>query len=258
MKKFFIAIVCFSLLLISGSSFVFAKSFEEIKGDLINFKDCGTVGHACCDPKILTDIELKIKPDLGNGTVNKVLQAVADSTINKLLGASAFMIKSFAPQVQNIIGNGCADGEPTIETSNSQNNVVTSCVCKAKAGFDLKTQCGFIKNESERNACNACFSQADEKDRGVWTAIGCVNTDIGSFIQRWVLGFGIGLAGIVAFGSIIYAAIQMQMSQGNAEQIKKAQELLTSSIIGLLFIIFSVFILQFIGVNILQIPGFGS
>ena len=40
------------------------------------------------------------------------------------------------------------------------------------------------------------------------------------------------------------------------EKIKKAQDLLTSCIMGLMLIIFAVFILRLVGVNILRIPGF--
>ena len=47
------------------------------------------------------------------------------------------------------------------------------------------------------------------------------------------------------------------ISQGNPEQVKGAREQLTAAIIGLLFIIFSLVILQVIGFNILRIPGFG-
>ena len=38
--------------------------------------------------------------------------------------------------------------------------------------------------------------------------------------------------------------------------LKKAQELITSCIMGLMLIIFSIFILRLIGVDILKIPGF--
>jgi hypothetical protein len=67
--------------------------------------------------------------------------------------------------------------------------------------------------------------------------------------------FGVGLAGIAAFLCIIYAAFILQTSRGNPERIKKAREYLTNCIIGLLIIIFAVFVLRLIGVDILQIAG---
>jgi len=42
------------------------------------------------------------------------------------------------------------------------------------------------------------------------------------------------------------------------EALKDARDQLISAIIGLIFIIFSLVILQIIGVDILRIPGFGN
>ncbi len=44
-------------------------------------------------------------------------------------------------------------------------------------------------------------------------------------------------------------------SSGNPEKVQAAREQLTSAVVGLLFIIFSITILQVIGVDILHIPG---
>lgn len=44
-------------------------------------------------------------------------------------------------------------------------------------------------------------------------------------------------------------------SQGDHEKVKEAREILTSAIIGLLFLIFSLVILEVIGVDLLHIPG---
>ncbi len=62
--------------------------------------------------------------------------------------------------------------------------------------------------------------------KGLWTAIGCVPTDVPTILKKYVWPFGLGMAGGVAF-------------------------------LYFLLIIFSIFILQVIGVQILQIPGFG-
>lgn len=103
----------------------------------------------------------------------------------------------------------------------------------------------------ERIKCLNCANGG-----GVWSGMGCVYTDTKDFIEKTVFGLGIGFAGGFALLCIIYAAFMMQSSQGNPEKLKKAQELITSCIMGLMLIIFSVFILRLIGVNILKIPGF--
>ena len=93
---------------------------------------------------------------------------------------------------------------------------------------------------------------------GINTAIGCIpitdpNLFIG-FILRWAIGIGGG----IAFLLIVYSAFMIMTSQGNPERLKAGQELLTSAIAGLIMLIFSVFILELIGVKILQIPGFSE
>ena len=89
----------------------------------------------------------------------------------------------------------------------------------------------------------------------VETAIGTISTDPANFVNsifRILLGFAGGVATLL----IIASGYEMMTSQGNPEKVKGARERLTSAIVGLIFIIFSVAILQIIGVDILQIPGF--
>jgi len=93
---------------------------------------------------------------------------------------------------------------------------------------------------------------------GINTAIGCIpisdtNLFIG-FILRWAIGVGGG----IAFLLIVYSAFMIMTSQGNPERLKAGQELLTSAIAGLIMLIFSVFILEVIGVDILKLPEFGT
>lgn len=112
----------------------------------------------------------------------------------------------------------------------------------------------YLKNSTnkEQASCMYCFLNG-----GYYSALGCIYFgDWKVFFERNVFGLLVSLAGLVALLCIVYAAIQMQLSQGSAEKIKKAQELLTSCIMGLMLILFSVFILKVIGVDILRIPGF--
>ncbi len=117
----------------------------------------------------------------------------------------------------------------------------------------LTKLCATYLKGNELTACNNCANGG-----GLWTGIGCVPLNLGSFVTDFLLNIGIGFAGIIALLCIIFASFRFQTSRGNPEAIKKAQEMLTSCIIGLMLIIFSVFILRLIGVDILRIPGFGK
>lgn len=87
------------------------------------------------------------------------------------------------------------------------------------------------------------------------TAFGGISTKPEEFITR-LFGIILGFSGGIALLLIIFSGYQMMMSQGNPEKIQGARETLTSAIVGLLFIIFSLVILEFIGLDILHIPGF--
>lgn len=95
---------------------------------------------------------------------------------------------------------------------------------------------------------------------GIDTAIGCIPVSDTNEFMGWILGWAIGVGGGIAFLLIVYASFMIMTSQGNPERLKAGQELLTSAISGLIMLIFSVFILRFIGVDILGLGslGFGS
>ncbi len=96
-------------------------------------------------------------------------------------------------------------------------------------------------------------------DTSINTAIGCVpvlNNDNGTSFMAFILRWAIGIGGGIAFLLIVYAGFMIMTASGNPERLKAGQELLTSAISGIILLIFSVFILNTIGVKILQIPGF--
>lgn len=161
---------------------------------------------------------------------------------------SAWPIKNIEEYYTGVAqkANPCINGNPsTLDYSNP------SCVCVLQPAT-TKILCDkYLANSKDYGSCVNCAQ------KGVWTSIGCIQNDLNSFIGETVFGFGIGLAGGFSLLCIIYAAFMMQSSQGNPEKLKKAQEMITSCIMGLMLIIFSVFILRLIGVNILKIPGFG-
>lgn len=88
-------------------------------------------------------------------------------------------------------------------------------------------------------------------DTSVDTAIGCIPVEDTNAFMGWILGWAVGVGGGIAFLLIVYASILIMTSQGMPDRLKAGQELLTSAISGLIMLIFSVFILKFIGIDIL-------
>lgn len=151
--------------------------------------------------------------------------------------------QKFFEFAQNSPTEKCVFGAPVTKGS--------SCVCEASQAAQLCND--YLSDTKEYGSCANCMVNKN----GIWTGVGCVRTgNTGEFIQDILLTWGMGLAGLIAFICIIYSAFLLQTSQGSPERIKKAREYLTNCIIGLVLIIFSIFILRLIGVNILQIPGF--
>ena len=92
---------------------------------------------------------------------------------------------------------------------------------------------------------------------GIWTAVGCIEKSTEGIVTK-IMRVGLGIAGGIALLMILVASFKFSTSQGEPKSISEAKEIMQAAVIGLLFIIFSVTILQFIGVTILRIPGFGT
>jgi hypothetical protein len=116
-----------------------------------------------------------------------------------------------------------------------------------------------LNQVEQRQECMECVggSEDDESYQGVWTAIGCIKRDPFSIMQR-LISVGLGMAGGVALLTFLAAGFIYSTSQGDPKNYGKAKEMMTAAVIGIIFIIFSVTLLQFIGYDILKIPGFGE
>jgi hypothetical protein len=115
-----------------------------------------------------------------------------------------------------------------------------------------------LKNvpEGMEHICEGCVSD-DANVTSIPTAIGCIPTDPTKMVSA-LIGVGLSISGGAALLMFLAAGFLFSTSQGDPKRTSEAKDLLTSAVVGLLFCIFSVSILQFIGVNILQIPGFGG
>lgn len=110
-----------------------------------------------------------------------------------------------------------------------------------------------------RDKCILCVNRPTDNppgEGGIWTAIGCLPTNYSKLISEKIFPIGLGLAGGIAFLYFIYGCFLILTSMGNAEKVQQGKQIIVSALSGLLFIIFSVFILKVIGVDILQLPEF--
>ncbi len=243
MKKIIIGIVLMFALFIAPSSILAQTPPFSVT---IPGTNCGVAEDAqknqCCNIFYPT---INVPPSMP--AMNAVLPF--------LQGGIDIVNKFFYQSLINVtkqVSTPCVSGVPSM---NDYDNPACKCINPiTPSPAYLKVMNEFCQRQnqvSDRNACLACAN-----DGGVYSGIGCIKTDIRKFIEETVFGLGIGLAGGFSLLCIIYAAFMMQSSQGNPEKLKKAQEMITSCIMGLMLIIFSVFVLRLIGVNILRIPGF--
>lgn len=154
--------------------------------------------------------------------------------------------------------------EPEISNCSSVSTGRTYCTTHAVSGYgNIKIYCStdeecndYITKHPSKTEFPTCLTNGGKK--GIDTAIGCIpienSDDLIGFILKWAIGVGGG----IAFLLIVLAGFQIMTSSGNPDRLKAGQELMTSAIAGLILLIFSVFILKIIGVDILGLPGFGQ
>jgi len=105
--------------------------------------------------------------------------------------------------------------------------------------------------------CIACVEPGRTyEDGGSWTALGCIPNNPRELVV-WVLGRAIGIGGGIAFLLMIWGGFQVITAAGNPDRLNAGKEIITSAIAGLLIIIFSLFLLELIGVDILGLEEVG-
>ena len=106
--------------------------------------------------------------------------------------------------------------------------------------------------------CRQCLydSRGNEIKGNYYTVLGCFSTNPQKYVQS-ILSIVFGLAGGIAFMSVLWGSATVLTSSGNPKKIQEGKDLITNSILGILIILFSVFLLRVVGFDILKIPGFG-
>jgi hypothetical protein len=143
--------------------------------------------------------------------------------------------------------NRCQAAQEAINATLSEDTATSTSL------FNL---CNSIPDENKRNACIGCLGEGENSDTSkMWTAIGCLPLTPTAFVQT-ILPTAVTIAGAIALLTMLYGVLMLTISGGNPENIQKAKEVITGAVVGLLFIIFSIVLLNLIGVQILKIPGF--
>ena len=96
-----------------------------------------------------------------------------------------------------------------------------------------------------------------ENNKGVKTAIGCLMAGDPKQLISQLLGWGVSVGGGIAFLMIVFAGFQMTTAGGDPKKVQAAKELLVSALSGLVIIVLSVVLLNFIGVSVLGLEKFG-
>lgn len=97
-----------------------------------------------------------------------------------------------------------------------------------------------------------------------YTMIGCIRSDLGSFrsegaaagVVQALLNIIFSTAGGLAFLFVLYGGFIIATSQSNPERLGYGKKIVYGAIVGLVFTLLSVFIVNLIAGGILKIPGF--
>ena len=93
--------------------------------------------------------------------------------------------------------------------------------------------------------------------RMINTALGSIDTDIGSFASR--MGqIGVGLGGVAAVGLIIAGSFAVLTSAGDPEKLMEGKDMITNALMGLALVVLALFVLQFLGWDLLGIDELGQ
>ena len=139
------------------------------------------------------------------------------------------------------------------ETCQTHTNCDSSCpFCRANGpGTAMTCSAATVPVGPVSRFCNGL-----NEDDGINTAIGCIKVGSGNDLVNTILRLALGVGGGLALALILYGTFIVTTSAGIPDKLKAGGEIITSAIIGLIFILLSIFLVNLIGINILGIPGF--
>lgn len=122
----------------------------------------------------------------------------------------------------------------------------------ATTSFDVVTDGSGVGTFVPIHGENPCKDFDGDGDIECKTAIGDFTPEIGEFAEK-ILAIGIGLAGGIALIIMVIGSIRVLTSAGDPKSVGAGREMIIAAVAGLLFLIFSMLILRFIGVEIISL-----
>ncbi len=149
------------------------------------------------------------------------------------------------PAAQGGKGGSCTDPEKSKDPNGSEySRYLKQLSALDKIGLVNPLPCSDPVNNQDPATC-----------KKINTAVGQIDVTPQGFINS-IFRFVLLVAAFGGIVIIVYAGYIFMISRGDKEKLSAARDTLTSAIVGLLFIVLSIVILEIIGVDILRIPGF--
>lgn len=102
--------------------------------------------------------------------------------------------------------------------------------------------------------CDKDGNPTTEPDTGeIYTAIGCIPVISNPKFTEFLIKWGVGIGGLIAFLLIVYSGFLVMTSAGDPKKLAAGKQLITAAISGLILLITGAFLLRLFGVDILGI-----
>lgn len=281
MKKFLLASLVLTIIVLFRTPSVYAASPGTFDcGTLGGWLTCGVVNYACSPGTKPDETYCSNISNAGECDITLNIPCIPDTNLNTancvILNGSCIFTDSSCKQGYKEPCSGrsisnCTQANVPCELSQSNTTDCAYNIIGNNACEPVDSDClpGY---KAVCTSCPAkgvdCVSSApgptipvydptcggNEKNKGgfegVKTALGCLPTDPQAFVNTaipWAIGIGAGIAFLLG----IFGAMMIVLSAGNPEKLQAGKEMITSAIAGLLLIIFAIFLLSVIGVDLL-------
>lgn len=149
------------------------------------------------------------------------------------------------------------DKPPVLSSSRISDDPKTGIIIQAPVPDPYQKENPAFQNANPQKIC-----EGDKDSKGNCLAIPSglgikIHTDPKTFIAD-IFTILLSISGMITILVLLQAGYTLMNSGGNKEKVAAAREQITSAVVGLIFLILSTAILEFIGVNVLRIPGFGN